>query len=132
AARGVTIAAEAVVLADREDSPHPLSQAHALCLLAWVHHLRREAPQTQKVAEALLHLSNDQALPFYGALATIHRGWALGAQGQRAEGMAQIRQGLVALQATGTKAMRGHILGMLAELLGEDGQVREGLATVAE
>ena len=43
-----------------------------------------------------------------GRLGTVLRGWALAMQGQGEEGMAQMRQGLVAFRATGAE-YHGHI-----------------------
>ena len=39
-------------------------------------------------------LSTEQRFAFWVVAATVLRGWALAEQGQRAEGIAQIRQGL--------------------------------------
>src|SRR5262249_50357269 len=57
---------------------------------------------------------------------------ARAAQGQGAEGMAQIHQGLVALRATGTEVLRPYFLGLLANECGKMGQIREGLALLDE
>ena len=66
------------------------------------------------------------------ALGTLFRGMALAAQGQSAEGLAQMRQGLAAVQATGTAVgMPGH-LAQLAEAYGQMGQVDEGMHLLAE
>ena len=60
------------------------------------------------------------------------RGWALAEQGQGEEGIAQIRQGLTAYRATGAELFRPHYLALLAEAYQKNGQVEEGLVTVAE
>ena len=60
------------------------------------------------------------------------RGWALAEQGQGEEGIAQIRQGLAALQATGAELTRPYFLALLAEAYGKGGQTEEGLAVLAE
>ena len=59
------------------------------------------AQRTQERAEALMTLSTEQKFAFWVVAATVLRGWALAEQGQRAEGMAQIRQGLADWQAMG-------------------------------
>ena len=51
----------------------------------------------------LIALSTEQGFAHYLAQGTILRGWALAAQGQGEEGMAQMRQGLAAYQATGAE-----------------------------
>jgi predicted ATPase len=60
------------------------------------------------------------------------RGWALAEQGQGKEGISQIRQGLIDYQATGAELFRPHHLALLAEAYQKNGQVEEGLATLAE
>ena len=59
------------------------------------------------------------------------RGWALAVQGQE-EGIAQIRQGLAALRATGGEVSRPYFLALLAEAYGKVGQAEEGLTALAE
>jgi predicted ATPase len=66
------------------------------------------------------------------AQGTILRGWALAAQGQREEGIAQIRQGLVAFRTTGGELNRTYYLALLAEVYGQGGQVDEGLRALNE
>ena len=60
------------------------------------------------------------------------QGWALAAQGQEEEGIAQIRQGLAAWRATGAEVTRPYFLGLLAEAYGKVGQAEEGLTVLAE
>jgi predicted ATPase len=53
-------------------------------------------------------------------------------QGQGEAGIAQIRQGLAALRATGTEAELPWLLSMLATACGSTGRAEEGLSLVAE
>jgi predicted ATPase len=69
-----------------------LPRAHA----AWLHQFRCAASEVQTHTEALLALAHEQGFPFWGAMATILRGWALMAQGQDAAGLVQMQQGLAA------------------------------------
>ena len=66
------------------------------------------------------------------AVGTLQRGWALAAQGQGEAGMAQIRQGLAAWQATGTASAQPWGLALLAEAYGHMGQTEEGLRVLTE
>ena len=77
-------------------------------------------------------LATEQGFPFWLALGAILRGWALAEQGQGEEGIAQIRQGLAAWQATGAKAVRPYYFALLAEACGQEGQTEEGLTLLAE
>jgi predicted ATPase len=63
---------------------------------------------------------------------TILKGWALAEQGQREEGIAQLRHGLAAYHDTGAKLWRSHQLTMLAETYGKHGQAAEGLKVLTE
>jgi len=64
--------------------------------------------------------------------ATVMRGAALAAKGQAAEGVAQIRQGIAAVGATGGNIARSYSLGILAEAQGQSGRREDGLVTVTE
>jgi hypothetical protein len=80
---------------------HPFSQAFALTFAAVFHQLRREARLTQECAEASIRVSTEQGFQFWLAMGMVMRGWALAEQGRRAEGLAQIGQGLEALRTSG-------------------------------
>jgi predicted ATPase len=60
------------------------------------------------------------------------RGEALAAQGRKEEGIAEIRQGLIAYQATGAELGRPGHLARLARAYKQMGQVEEGLSVLAE
>ena len=66
------------------------------------------------------------------ALGTLSRGIALAAQGQHAAGIAQMRQGLAAVQATGTTIGRPDYLAQLAKAYGQGGQDEESVSLLAE
>jgi predicted ATPase len=121
---------EALALA-RELS-EPLSLAHALLFAAILHQLRREERLAQEHTEAALAVSSEHGLVLYQAMATVMRGWALLKQGRPEAAIEQMRQGLAALQATGTELMRPHFLALLAEALGKARQPEEGLRASEE
>ena len=60
------------------------------------------------------------------------RGLVLAKQGHGTEGIAQMRQGLAAMQATGAGLNHAYFLAQLAEAYAQAGQPDTGLATVAE
>jgi predicted ATPase len=66
------------------------------------------------------------------ALGPIMRGWALAMQGQGAEGLTQLLQGLDAYRATGAAFQQPHFLGMLAEAHSIMGQPEAGLTALSE
>ena len=86
----------------------------------------------QARAAALSALATDQGFPFWGACGTMQRGGALVEQGQSAEGMAQMCQGIAAWRATGAELQRPYYLALLAEACGKAGQTEEGLSVLAE
>jgi predicted ATPase len=115
-----------------QELAHPASLAAALSFAAVVHQFRREREAVQQLAEALIGLSTEQGDAERLARGTILRGWALFVQGQGAEGMVQMRQGLAALQATGGEVRRPLFLALLAEAYGGVGESEEGLHVLAE
>lgn len=121
---------EALALAQRLS--HPFSLAFALFTSAALHQFRREAQAAMGRAEATIALSQEHGFSFFLGLGTVFRGWALAEQGQIAEGMAQMRSGFAAAQATGSKIGNPHMLALLAEAHGKIGQAGEGLTLLAE
>jgi class 3 adenylate cyclase/predicted ATPase len=109
---------------------HPVMLVQALDFAAWVHQCRREEQLTRQQAEATIALATEHSIPFFLAHATVLGGWALVEQGQRAEGIAQIRQGLAAHGATGAVVPLPSVL--LADAYGKVGQPEQGLRVVAE
>jgi predicted ATPase len=110
---------------------HPFSQALALIFATILHQFRRERPAAQELADTAITLSTDQGFPYFLAWGIILQGWALSEQGQR-EGIALIREGLAAYQATGAGSFRPYHLALLAGGYRSAGQADEALSAVAE
>jgi predicted ATPase len=102
---------------------HPFSQVVALLYAATFYLLRREGLAAQEHAETELALATAQGFPFWVAGGTIVRGWALAAQGQTAEGIAQMRQGIAAWRALGASVVLSTYLATLAEVCRQVGQL---------
>jgi class 3 adenylate cyclase/predicted ATPase len=119
---------EALTLA--RELAHPASLATALFFAAMVHMFRREGQHAYEQAEAALGLAREHGFALRVAQAMILRGWALTAQGQGEDGLAQLRQGLAALRATGSEP--GGYLILLAAAYGRAGQREEGLRVAEE
>src|SRR5262249_4360475 len=66
------------------------------------------------------------------AFGTILQGWALAEEGQEAEGIAQMSQGLAAYRATGAELWRPYFLALLAEACGKVDRVQDGRQVLAE
>ena len=114
-------------LALARDLSEPNGLAHAFWFAAILHQLRREELITQEYAEACMAITREHGLAMYQAMATVIRGWSLFEHQRYDEAIEQIREGLAALQATGTEFVRPHFLALLADALGKAGQHDEGL-----
>ena len=121
---------EAISLAQK--LAHPFSVAYALSFAVWTYQFRREARAVKEQTAAIIALSTEQGFPYWLAMSAVHRGWALTEQGQGEEGIVQIRHGLAAWRETGAEMLWRYFLGLLAEAHAKMGQVKEGLAVVAE
>ena len=115
-----------------QELAHPHSLAIALHFAAELHQLRREGQVAQERAAMEIALSEEQGAVQWLARGTILRGWALAWQGQGAEGLAQMCQGLSAYRATVAEEQRAYFLALLAEGYRGTGEVQEGLRVLAE
>jgi predicted ATPase/class 3 adenylate cyclase len=115
-----------------QELAHPFSLAYAMCFAGMLCQLRREVQAAQERATAAIVLCTEQGFAHYLARGRILRGWTMAEQGQGAEGLAQMRQGLTAYQATGAEVFRPYYLAFLAEAHGKVGQAEEGLSVLAQ
>jgi len=97
-------------LALSQELTHPSSLANAQHFATYLHYRRREVQVVQAQAEALLTLATAQKFPLYVGHGNCWRGWALAMQGQGAAGLAQLRQGMAAILATGQMLSRPRCL----------------------
>jgi predicted ATPase/class 3 adenylate cyclase len=121
---------EALVLA--HELLHPFSLAFARCRAAYAYQLCWDVPAVYAHAEAAVALATEQGFTHWVALGTSLRGWALAMQGQGAEGMAQVRQGMAAWQATGAVIAVLFLYTLLAEVYDHLGHTADGLQALAE
>ena len=106
---------EAVALADELREPQGL--AHAFFFATVLHHLRRDHRMTEHYAEAVIDISREHGLVLYQAMATLMQGSTLSERGREREGIDRMREGLAALDETGTSLVRPHFLALLATAL---------------
>ena len=95
---------------------HPFSLAFARCYAAMASQLRRDVLAVYEHAEAAVTLATEQGFPYWTAMGTSLRGWALAMQGQGEEGLAQVRQGDAAWRATGAALHVPYFCTLLAEV----------------
>ena len=120
------------------DVATPFTMASALAYATALHYFRREPRETRERAEQAIAISSEHGFPFWMGMVTGLRGWALGEQGEGAEAIVQLRQGMAISQAVRSELGRPHFLTMLAQALARVGQwsdveavLEEARATVA-
>ena len=111
---------------------HPYSLGHALMYGARVRQYRGEIEAAKEWTEATMALANEQGFSNRLADSTAQRGWVLAVQGQLAEGIVQMREGLDAQRGIANMVSRPYSSTLLAEIYGKVGEVEEGLKTLAE
>jgi predicted ATPase len=121
---------EAAIRRSRDLSPS--SQAIAMHFAAMLHQLRRDAPRASACAKASIAISTEHGFSFWLAGSNVLRGWALAASGPVEEGIRQLRQGLLDWKATNSVTYQTYYLGLLADVLREQGQIEEGRRVVDE
>lgn len=119
-------------LAYAQELGHPFSLVFAQCWLAWLHQYRQEADAAYENATNGANLASAQGLPLYRAWAVIAQGWALTQQGQAAEGIALMQQGLGSATATGADIYRPYFFALLAEAMSPTGDWEGGLRLLDE
>jgi predicted ATPase len=129
-AQAVRRCQEALTMA--QELAHPYSLAMAQQYATFLAHRRRDVPAVQAQAGALLSLATAQGFPLFVGYGTCWQGWALAMQGQGEGDLAQMRQGLAVLLATGQTVARPLWLILLAEAAWHTGEVAEGLRLLTE
>jgi predicted ATPase len=119
-------------LALAQDVAHPYSLAVTRHRAAFLHYRCREVQAVQEQADALLTLATVQGFPTLVGFGTCWLGWALAQQGQGETGLAQLRQGLAAVMATGQMLSQPLCLLLLAEAAEQAGHVHEGQRVLTE
>jgi predicted ATPase len=105
---------------------HAHSLAWTLHFTAVLHGLRGEWGAVHARAEELLAVAAEQGLAFWLPLGTFDQGWALVGQGQYAEGIAGMRQGITGLRATGSQLGQSGLLRTLAEAVVHRREIEAG------
>ncbi|MBI3410580.1 MAG: hypothetical protein HY040_19765 [Planctomycetes bacterium] len=104
----------------------------ALHFAAMLHQLRRDGRRTREFAAAADALAAEHRFSFWRAGANVFAGWAAAACGKAEEGAEQLRRGLLDWLATESVTYQSYFLGLFAEVLGAQGQVREPLRLLDE
>jgi predicted ATPase len=105
---------------------HPANLAYTMLIAALLHQRRGDVDAVRKWADAAMTLATENAFPHWLALGTMYAGWALAAQGQVVQGLAQMQQGMAGYRAAGVGLGVVRWLGLLAEVYGHNGRAAEG------
>ncbi|MEX2260873.1 MAG: AAA family ATPase [Bryobacteraceae bacterium] len=115
-----------------------LARSHAYCLAyaqtqaALVHLYRREPAAAGELAQSAISLATERGFPYRAAVAAVVHGWATAVQGQRENGLTQLRQGIAGCRAAGANMDHPFYLALLAEAYALGDRPEEGLHALAE
>ena len=98
----------------------------------FVNRLLGDVRTSREFSKEVMRLSREKGFVFYQGMALFDQGWMQVEKGQVEEGIAQMKQALALLQATGTEAYQAFCLSFLADAYGKAGQAEEGLKVLAE
>ncbi len=111
---------------------HPHTIAFALvggCELDW---LLGDREAGDRHLEELTQISNEKGFVYWQAHAVFYQGEKITLEGKVEEGIAQMRQGLAMMKATGIQTCFTRLLARLADACLKTGQIDEGLSAIAE
>jgi adenylate cyclase len=110
----------------------PSSQAIALHFAAMLYQLCRNGARAKACAEQSMAIASEHGFSFWRAGGRVLYGWALAACGEVEEGARELRQGLRDWRATESVTYETYYLGLLADVLREQGKYDEGRRVVDE
>jgi predicted ATPase len=111
---------------------HPYSIAFALISTTLVCLFRRETQLVLDYSDKAITISEEQGFSLWLTWATLYRGWALAENGQRDDGITDIRHALNFYQRSGTGLLQPHSRIFLSGAYSRVGKIEEGLAALAE
>jgi class 3 adenylate cyclase/predicted ATPase len=119
-------------IAEARRLAQPQSLAISLTLGARLLSLLGDDAVLAKWGDNLTALVTEQGFPFWGAMATIFRGWVKVKNGDVTDGMSLLQSGSAAYRATGSEAWTPHHISLLARACEIAGQIEEALARLEE
>jgi predicted ATPase len=119
-------------LARAERLAHPFTIALALDYVSMLHQFRNEPSPAAERAEECAVLCRQYGFSYYLAWTSIIRGWSLAEDGAAQEGVEQIQHGLTTLSKQGAGVRWPYYQTLLAQALGQAGDVETGLKRVSE
>jgi predicted ATPase len=111
---------------------HPYTSSYALHYAVWFHLLRRDVATVDELLDPTTALAAKEGFLMLSASTIWVAGWVIAHQGRQAEGIARMREGISAWQATGAVIWQPRFFVTLAEVYLSAGQAREATAVLAE
>ena len=111
---------------------HPFSLAIALATASILHSFALDAQGTRELAEEAIEICRQKGFLFWLGVASAYRGLARVWQGEYEEGISQMQEGNRIWRASGANIGQPEYLIVLAEVLGNAGQVEKGLGVLEE
>jgi predicted ATPase len=111
---------------------HAHTLAHALSFAGKAAVFARDVATVSAYGNDCVALASEHGFPQWARLGRILQGWADAQRGEATTGIALIRDGLTASEATGTPLSAPFDLALLTEALALAGKIEEGLAALDE
>jgi class 3 adenylate cyclase/predicted ATPase len=121
--------AEGIALA--KELAQTFSLSIAMQFAAVIHHLRREIPEAKAAAATNIALSTEQANVFMLGCSMVEEGWAMAHEGQHAQGLARISQGMDVCRNSDAILEFPHCWAAFADAYRVAGRIDEALQAVA-
>lgn len=118
----------------RDVIAHPFSLADALSSAGWVHQLRNEPDEVERLASDLLALSTEKGFSS-AALGNLQLGWALVKSDdpdRASEGLRRMLEGLAAYRTSGARLSEIYFLSLLIDAYAHLGRREEALRAFGE
>jgi predicted ATPase len=124
------VARSSAAVAEAQRLAHPPSLTFSFSLATLLLALVGDDVALAERADQLVTAATEQGHPVYGAVGTVHRGWAAVKNGDLAEGISLLRRGSAAYRATGTELWMPHFFALSARACEIAGHTEEGLALI--
>jgi predicted ATPase len=109
---------------------HALTLSHAFWHAGVAAVFARDVATVYARSNDCVALTSEHGFVYWAALGRILQGWADARKGEATTGIARIRDGMAAAEATGARLFTPLFLALLAEALALAGKIEEGLAAL--
>jgi predicted ATPase len=117
-------------LAYSRELGHAHTLAHAFLFAGMAAVFARDVATVCALSNDCVALASEHGFAHWAAVGRVLQGWADAQQGEATTGIARIRDGLAAAEATGTRSATPFYLALLAEALALAEKIEEGLAAL--